>query len=213
MNWWDEKGECRLLHRFNPIRLEYILKHVDLKGKRVLDIGCGGGILAKPLSRLGSSVTGIDISSENIKVAVDHAKKEKLDITYLNLTIEKLNVNKKFDIVIASEVIEHVEDQNVFLKHIAKHMKKGSILFISTINRTVKSLLLTKFAAEYLLNLIPKGTHEWSAFLEPSEVHNMLIENKLSIQELSGIKYNPFTKEFSFTTNLQNNYILKAERL
>ena len=213
MDWWDETGPCRLLHRFNPLRLGYISEHVALDKKKLLDVGCGGGLLTEPLANLGAKVTGIDISLENVSVARKHAKLSGLDIEYINTTIESMPGRNKFDIVTALEVIEHVEDPEIFVENISKRIKSGGIFFLSTINRTLLSLLLAKYTAEYILQLLPKGTHDWRKFIKPSEINDMLSRNNLTLQDLRGISYNPMSKIFSFTNNIQNNYILIAKKV
>lgn len=218
--WWKPGGPFDLLHTMNSCRIPFVQKHCkSLDGLRILDIGCGGGILAEPLARLGAFVTGIDASPSAIKCAQNHALLSGLNIEYVNLTIEEFQKTLKdsefYDLVIASEIIEHVPDPRSFLKAALLCLKpKSHGLVISTINQTLKSYAGAILGAEYLLRLVPKGTHEWSRFLKPSDINDILCEindhsdNKgYQWRDLAGMKWNIISKEWSFTKNLDMNYI------
>ena len=180
--WWDVKGKFKPLHMFNPIRIEYILEktkeHFNLKNKdslilegiNVLDIGCGGGLISEPLARLGAKVTGIDASEKNIKVADLHAKKNKLNILYLNRSPEQMDESEKFDLILNLEIVEHVDDVNLYIQSCYKLLKKGGLMFTATLNRTVTSYLKAIIGAEYVLRWLPIGTHDWNKFLKPEEL-------------------------------------------
>ena len=180
--WWDANGKFKPLHRFNPIRIKYIIdkctNHFNLKnnndkrlyGLKFLDIGCGGGLVSEPLCRLGGNVTGIDASSKNIEVAKIHSRKNKLKIKYLNTSPEKKQIQDKFDVILNLEVIEHVENVDLFMKSATELLKKNGIMFIATINRTFESYIKAIVGAEYILRWLPIGTHDWQKFLTPGEI-------------------------------------------
>ena len=183
--WWDPKGKFKPLHKFNPIRIKYIKENIindfKLKNKKkplekinILDIGCGGGLLSEPMQRLGANVTGIDASSKNIKIAKIHARKNKLHINYLCSSPEKLKINKKFDVILNMEIVEHVEDIQFFLKSSSKLLKKNGLMFVATINKTLKSYMFAIVGAEYVLRWLPIGTHEWEKFVKPEDLKNIL---------------------------------------
>ncbi|MDX2082725.1 MAG: bifunctional 2-polyprenyl-6-hydroxyphenol methylase/3-demethylubiquinol 3-O-methyltransferase UbiG [Rickettsiales bacterium] len=196
--WWSETGKFKPLHRFNPCRIAYIREKIEEKFKinsqlKILDIGCGGGLIAEPFARIGADVTAIDASKKNIEVAKIHAEKSKLKINYQNLSAEDLvEKNEKFDVVFALEVIEHVADVEVFIKSCAALLKPNGLLFIATLNRTLKSLILAKIGAEYILRWLPAGTHSWKKFLKPSEINYYAKLCNLDLQEISGFTYNLF---------------------
>ena len=178
--WWNPNGKFKPLHKFNPIRISYIkekiinsfkLKNSDkpLQKIRLLDIGCGGGLLSEPMSRLGAEVTGIDASEKNIQVAKLHAKKNNLKINYLTASPENLKIDRKFDVILNMEIIEHVEDVDIFLKSCSSLLKKEGIMFVATINKTLKSYLFAIICAEYILRWLPIGTHEWDKFIDPND--------------------------------------------
>ena len=179
--WWDPSGKFKPLHKFNPIRIKYIKENIinnfKLKNKKkplekinILDIGCGGGLLSEPMTRLGANVTGIDASIKNIKIAKLHAKKNKLKINYLHSSPENLKVKKKFDVILNMEIIEHVDDINFFMKSCSKHLKKDGLMFIATLNKTLKSYIFAIIGAEYVLRWLPIGTHEWEKFVKPEDL-------------------------------------------
>ncbi len=225
-DWWDESGKFKPLHLMNPIRISYIKAKVSdqfnitdtklpLKKLKILDIGCGGGLLAEPISKLGAQVTGLDASKENIKAAEEHAKKSNLNITYLATTVEeyanKKNI-RKFDVILCMEIIEHVQNIELFIAKSLSLLKPDGLIFFSTINRTIKSYLLAIVGAEFLLRLLPIGTHEWKKFVKPSEIHQVLIKNKSKIIDIKGMRYNPLLNHsWSLSSNdLDVNYILCA---
>lgn len=223
--WWDRDGPFAVLHLMNKLRLAYIQNQIaahygvsnsDIKsalsGLNILDIGCGGGILSIPLSRLGAKVTAIDASSENIKVAKAYAQEIGIDVCYIHTAIEKMRKNENFDVVCCLEVIEHVADHTLFLKHACRVLRPGGMLFISTINKTILSYLQAIIGAEWILRFIPVGTHDWNKFLKPSQIVEALNKHKVELQNLSGMSFNPLTQEWSMTTNVSVNYILTAAK-
>ena len=223
--WWDERGKFRGLHAFNPARLSFIVAEIQhwrdqqnqsfrpLAGLSVLDIGCGGGILSEPLARLGGSVTGIDPVEESIGVAALHAKKQGLTVSYRAATAETLaSEGRTFDVVVASEVIEHVASVSSFLKTCRALCKPGGLLIISTLNRTSKSYALAIVTAEHILGLAPKGTHDWNKFIKPSELETNLKQAGFDIGRLSGIVFKPLMGVWSLSDrDFSINYILSAE--
>ncbi|MAM33625.1 MAG: bifunctional 3-demethylubiquinol 3-O-methyltransferase/2-polyprenyl-6-hydroxyphenol methylase [Micavibrio sp.] len=224
--WWDEKGPFAPLHKLNPVRLEFIFgeidKHFNLapssshryKDLNVLDIGCGGGLVAEPFARLGAKVTGCDADDEAIEVARQHAQNQNLGITYENKAVEDLPSSSKYDVITALEIIEHVKDPELFLESCIGRLSPGGILFVSTLNRTKKSYLLGKVAAEYILNWVPKGTHDWNKFFKPSEIAKILRTYGLSTNSINGIIYNPLRNKFELSSkDLNVNYIISAKRL
>jgi 2-polyprenyl-6-hydroxyphenyl methylase/3-demethylubiquinone-9 3-methyltransferase len=214
--WWKEGGSFDLLHAMNPLRLSFISECVgDVKEMKILDVGCGGGILAEPLARLGASVTGIDASLGAITAATKHAEMMALEITYIHTTLNHLKDND-FDLVIASEIIEHVPDPKDFLAHCCQKLKPANNgIILSTINRTPKSYLGAILGAEYLLNWVPRGTHEWNRFLKPSDIDTMLRENMnegknnqaFSWRTLRGLSLNIRNRQWAFSDDLSINYI------
>jgi len=222
--WWDENGPMAPLHRLNPVRLQYIrdmiCAHkgragdavVALKGLSVADVGCGGGLVAEPLCRMGAAVTGIDAGKENIRTARAHAARHGLDIEYLASTVEDVaEAGKKFDAVTALEIIEHVSDPELFIDSCCKVLKKDGVLILSTLNRTAKSFALGIVAAEYILRWLPAGTHDWKKFMKPSEVARLLEKNGMRVTDVRGLVYNPFSRAFSLSKgDLDVNYLLTA---
>ena len=222
--WWDANGKFKPLHAFNPVRIKYIIDkckyHFKLRKQderplsvlKVLDIGCGGGLVCEPLSRLGADVTGIDASSKNIEVARIHAKKSGLKIKYFNTSPEKKEVNEKFDVILNLEVVEHVENVDLFLKSSSDLLKKNGIMFIATINRTFESYLKAIIGAEYLLRWLPIGTHSWEKFLKPKEIEDKLIKLNLDKLDLDGLKFNIISNDWSLSQNCSVNYIIVVKK-
>ncbi len=218
--WWDPKGKFKPLHKFNPIRIKYIKENIiqnfklkdnniPLKGMNILDIGCGGGLLSEPMCRLGANVTGIDASMKNINIAKLHAKKDNLKINYLCSSPEKLKIKKKFDVILNMEIIEHVEDIQFFLNSCSELLKKNGVMFIATINKTLKSYIFAIVGAEYILRWLPIGTHEWEKFVKPKDLENILKHNNLSLNRLDGMNYNIIKDEWNVSKDLSVNYIAK----
>ena len=219
--WWNPDGKFKPLHKFNPIRISYIKENIisslniksyqnkPLKNVKVLDIGCGGGLLSEPMSRLGADVVGIDASDRNIKVAKLHAKKNHLNIKYLCTSPENLNTKTKFDVILNMEIIEHVENIDFFLKSCSKLLKKDGIMFVATINKTLKSYLFAIVGAEYILKWLPIGTHDWEKFVKPDELVNILKKYNLKLDNLDGMKFNIVKNEWSLSTDKSINYIGK----
>ena len=222
--WWNPNGKFKPLHKFNPIRIEYlkesIVKHFKLNLKirplrkiNILDIGCGGGLLSEPLSRLGANVTAIDASKKNISVAKFHAKKNNLKINYLCSSPEKLSLNKKFDVVLNMEIVEHVDDLNLFIKKSSKLLKKNGLMFVATLNKTFKSYLLAIVGAEYILRWLPIGTHDWEKFVKPENLIKLGLHSNLKLKKLSGMKFNPIMDKWSLSNDKSVNYIAKFKKI
>ncbi len=218
--WWDPHGKFKPLHKFNPIRIKYIKENIieqfkirnkanPLSGINILDIGCGGGLLSEPMCRLGANITGIDASIKNIKIAKLHAKKNGLKINYICSSPEKLKITKKFDVILNMEIVEHVEDISFFLKSCSKLLKKNGLMFVATINKTLKSYVFAIVGAEYLLRWLPIGTHEWEKFVKPEELEKILTKNNLSLKKSDGMHFNIIKDEWSITKDLSVNYITK----
>lgn len=213
--WWDPSGKFAPLHKINPLRANYISDRTTLKNKQILDVACGGGLLAEALSIKGGNVSGVDISDVAIHTAKNHADKENIEINYIlgeaeNLLPEK---NEHFDVVTCLEAIEHVPDPNQLVKICADLCKKNGDIFFSTINRNPKSFLFAIVGAEYILNLLPKGTHEYEKFIKPSELIQMMENNGLTIKELTGMSYNPLTKNYWLGKNVDVNYLIHAKKI
>jgi len=224
-DWWNPHGKMAPLHKFNPVRLGFIRdqacaqfdrdsKALDcLSELRLLDVGCGGGIVSEPLARLGGKVTGIDPAEENIEAAKLHAEKSGLAIDYRATTVEALaETSALFDVVIASEVVEHVADLNFFVEKCAALVRPGGLMIVTTINRTLKSFALAIVGAEYILRWLPVGTHRWEKFVAPDELETSLKTGKLAVVEESGIMYDPFRDEWRRTDDMDVNYMLAAEK-
>ncbi len=212
--WWDEEGPFRILHAITPLRLAFIKEkvHKPLKGLRILDVGCGGGLLCEPLARLGADVTGIDPVEENIRVAKAHAEEMGLSIAYLPHAIEDMPSNSKFDLVIASEIIEHVADPDGFLKACASVVIPSGGIVITTFNKTFKSYFLGVLVAEYVLKWAPKGTHSWDKFIPPQDLTKKLLNLGFGHQDISGLEYSPLTREWTLSSNIDINYFLWATK-
>ena len=218
--WWNPEGKFKPLHKFNPIRISYIKENIiktfkldqkkaPLKNIKILDIGCGGGLLSEPMSRLGANVTAIDASKKNINVAKHHSKKNNLKINYFCTSPEKLKVKDKFDVILNMEIVEHVEDVNFFLKSSSKLLKKNGIMFVATLNKTLKSYIFAIVGAEYVLRWLPIGTHDWEKFLKPEELTYILKNNDLSVEKIDGMKFNIITDKWNFSKDKSINYIGK----
>jgi len=218
--WWDPEGKFKPLHKFNPTRIKYIKENIinnfklknkskPLLGIKILDIGCGGGLLSEPMSRMGANVTGIDASDKNIKIAKLHSKKNKLKINYLCSSPEKLKITKKFDVILNMEIVEHVEDIDFFLKSCSKLLKKNGLMFVATINKTLKSYVFAIVGAEYVLRWLPIGTHEWEKFVKPEDLKKILMKYDLSLNKLEGMNFNIIKDEWSISRDLSVNYIAK----
>ena len=218
--WWNPTGKFKPLHKFNPIRISYIKDNIissfKLKNKRkplnkvkILDIGCGGGLLSEPMSRLGANVVGIDASDKNIKVAKLHAKRSNLNIKYICTSPEKLENQSKFDVILNMEIIEHVEDVNYFLKSCSKLLRKDGIMFVATLNKTLKSYLFAIIGAEYVLRWLPIGTHAWEKFVNPNDLIDIQKKNNLILEKLDGVKFNLVTDKWSLSSDKSINYIAK----
>ena len=218
--WWDVNGKFKPLHMFNPIRIEYILSEISkhfkiskskgnfLENLQILDIGCGGGLISEPMARLGGNVTGIDAAEKNIKVASMHSKKNNLNISYLNKSPEQLKEKEKFDIILNLEIVEHVENLDLYLQSCYNLLKKNGLMFTATINRTFTSYIKAIIGAEYVLRWLPIGTHDWNKFIKPEELQKMLNEKNFITNDVSGLEFNPIYRKWKKSDNLSVNYIV-----
>ena len=223
-DWWNPAGKFRPLHQLNPLRIEYIRDHIAahfrksprtepiLSGLRILDVGCGGGLLCEPLARLGAEVTGIDAAERNIQIARIHAEQMGIKVTYLPCPVEALPKSELFDVVLAMEIVEHVADLDLFLWEAVKRVKPGGLLFVATLNRTLKSYAFAILGAEYLLRWLPIGTHEWQKFVRPSELAAALRKSGMTLRDMRGVTFAPFQNRWSLSKDLDVNYMLVAER-
>ena len=222
--WWDPSGKFKPLHKFNPIRIQYIKENIivnfKLKNKKkpldkikILDIGCGGGLLSEPMTRLGANVTGIDASSKNINIAKHHAKKNNLKINYICSSPEKLKIKKKFDVILNMEIVEHVDDINFFINSSSKLLKKNGLMFVATLNKTLKSYMFAIIGAEYVLRWLPIGTHDWEKFVKPVDLKNILHKNNLKLEKLDGMNFNIIKDEWSISSDTSINYITKSIKI
>lgn len=222
--WWDEAGPMRVLHRFNPVRLTYIrdalcrhhgrdpLSSAPLDGLRIVDIGCGGGVLSEPLTRLGAAVTGLDPAPTNIRVARAHAEEAGVPVDYREETIEAVvAAGERFDAVLAMEVVEHVADRTAFIRTACAAVKPGGLLFAATINRTMRSYALAIVGAEYVLGWLPKGTHDWDKFVTPDELGRDVAAGGLRVTDLTGVVYNPLGDVWRAARDTGVNYMITAE--
>ena len=218
--WWNPNGKFKPLHNFNPIRIKYIKDNIvkDLnikslnkpfKNINILDIGCGGGLLSEPMRRLGANVVGIDASKKNIQVAKFHAKKNKLNIEYKVASPEQLKTKIKFDVILNMEIVEHVEDVNFFIKKSTKLLKQNGIMFIATLNKTLKSYAFAIVGAEYILRWLPIGTHDWQKFIKPNDLINISKINNLTLKNLDGMKFNILDNSWKVSSDTSINYITK----
>ena len=221
--WWNPEGKFKPLHKFNPIRIKYIKENIiknfklnstikPLKKINILDIGCGGGLLTEPMCRLGANVVGIDASQKNIDIAKFHAKKNGLKINYLCATPEDLKIKKKFDVILNMEIVEHVENVNFFLKKSSELLKKNGLMFIATLNKTLKSYAFAIIGAEYVLRWLPIGTHDWDKFVKPEDLIKINKENNLKLEKLDGMKFNLLTEQWSLSSDNSVNYITKFKK-
>jgi len=223
--WWNPNGKFRPLHKFNPVRLAYIRDQVaarfgrdpraarPFEGLRFLDIGCGGGLLCEPMARLGASVTGADASSTNIEVARLHAAESKVEIDYRAETAEALaDAGEKFDVILNMEVVEHVADMDLFISKCAEMLNPGGVMFVATINRTLKALGLAIIGAEYVLRWLPRGTHQFGKLVRPDELEKALGAAGLTITDRTGVVYNPLSDRWSKSRDMDVNYMVMAER-
>jgi 2-polyprenyl-6-hydroxyphenyl methylase/3-demethylubiquinone-9 3-methyltransferase len=220
--WWDVKGKFKPLHMFNPIRIEYIVEKIKehfkingrgenfLNGLNILDIGCGGGLISEPMARLGGNVTGIDASEKNISVAKIHSKKNKLNINYLNKSPEQLESYDKFDIILNLEIVEHVDNVNLYIKSCHNLLKKDGLMFTATLNRSLMSYIKAIIGAEYILRWLPIGTHDWNKFIKPEELETLLLNQNFSTIDISGLEFNPILSKWKKSNNLSVNYIITS---
>tara|TARA_B100000700_G_scaffold316662_1_gene406607 strand:+ start:4317 stop:5045 length:729 start_codon:yes stop_codon:yes gene_type:complete len=216
--WWNPQGKFKPLHKFNPIRISYIkesiiknfklkIKNKPLENIKILDIGCGGGLLSEPMTKLGADVVGIDASKNNIKIAELHAKKNNLKIKYYCTSPEKFKTETKFDVILNMEIIEHVNDVDFYLKSCSRLLKKNGIMFVATLNKTLKSYLFAIVGAEYILRWLPIGTHDWEKFIKPNDLIRMLKKYKLEINNLDGVKFDIIKNDWNLSSDKSINYI------
>ncbi len=212
--WWDPNGEFRPLHEINPLRINYIEERVRLYGQSVLDVGCGGGILSEGMAFRGARVTGIDLAADALRVAAEHARQWEQDVQYREIAVEDLAAEQpgSFDVVTCMEMLEHVPDPASVIAACAALVRPGGNLFFSTINRNPKSFALAIVGAEYLLNLIPRGTHSYDQFIRPSELGAWVRAAGLVMQDLSGLVYNPLTGRYRLSRDTDVNYLVHATR-
>ncbi|MEJ8570330.1 bifunctional 2-polyprenyl-6-hydroxyphenol methylase/3-demethylubiquinol 3-O-methyltransferase UbiG [Microbaculum marinum] len=223
--WWNPAGKFGVLHKFNPVRLDYIRDHVcarfgrdpsssrSLEGLRMLDIGCGGGLLSEPLARLGAEVVGVDPSEKNIGTARVHADGSGVPVDYRCTTAEALaQAGETFDVVLNMEVVEHVADIGLFLSECAAMVRPGGLMFVATINRTMKAYALAIVGAEYVLGWLPRGTHQWDKFVTPGELEEHLAAGGMAIADRSGVVYSPLADEWRLSRDMDVNYMLLAEK-
>ena len=221
--WWDPNGKFKPLHKFNPIRIRYIkdsiIKHFKIKsptkpfkGINILDIGCGGGLLCEPMSRLGANVVGIDASKNNIQTAKIHAKKNNLKINYIYSSPEVLKTREKFDVILNMEIVEHVNDVNFFIKKSSELLKKNGLMFVATLNKTLKSYVFAIVGAEYILRWLPIGTHNWEKFVKPEDLIKISKRNNLEIKNLDGLNYDPLNNKWKVSSDNSVNYIAKFKK-
>ena len=221
--WWDPEGKFKPLHNFNPVRLRYIKdtitkkfgnksEKLPLKDIKILDIGCGGGLLSEPLSRLGATVTGIDASDRNIKIAKMHLKKSKLDVDYYCSSPDKFVAKEKFDVVLNMEIVEHVDNVDFFLLKSSELLKQNGLMFIATLNKTLKSYVFAIIGAEYILKWLPIGTHDWNKFLTPEDLINICKNNSLNLNDLIGIKFDILRNEWIISEDSSVNYLAQFSK-
>ena len=222
--WWDVNGKFKPLHMFNPIRIEYITEKIKihfglkkdksnyLEGLNILDIGCGGGLISEPMARLGANVTGIDASEKNINIAKLHSKKNGLKINYFNASPENLEHIEKFDIILNLEIVEHVDNLDLYLQSCYNLLKKNGLMFTATINRTLTSYVKAIIGAEYILRWLPIGTHDWNKFIKPEELEKKLSNKKFTTNNIKGLEFNPISSKWKKSDNLSVNYIICSSK-
>ena len=212
--WWNKRGPYKLLHNLTPIRLRYIQDQIDVTNKKILDIGCGGGLLSEALHDAGANVFGIDASKKTIEIAKNHANERDIDITYICQSFNDFakSNNQKFDYIVCFEMIEHVDDQNQLINDIESMLHKKSKVFFSTINRNLISFVFAKVLAEYVFSMVPKNTHTYEKFVKPSELNRMLEKNNFITENITGIRFNPITRGFSLSEFNKINYFLTASK-
>ena len=220
--WWDVNGKFKPLHMFNPIRIEYILEEISqhfnldkkkksfLSNLKILDIGCGGGLISEPMARLGGNVTGIDAVEKNIKVASIHGKENNLKINYINKSPEQLHEKEQYDIILNLEVVEHVDNLDLYLQSCYNLLKKNGLMFTATINKTFSSYLKAIIGAEYVLRWLPIGTHDWNKFIRPEELQKILFEKNFTTINVKGLEFNPIFRKWKKSDNLSVNYIVSS---
>tara|TARA_Y100000590_G_scaffold454536_1_gene601529 strand:+ start:560 stop:1285 length:726 start_codon:yes stop_codon:yes gene_type:complete len=218
-DWWNPKGKFKPLHLLNPTRIKFIkeklITHFQLNENsekpldqlKILDIGCGGGLLCEPLTRLGATVTGIDASINNIEAAKTHAKKMNLNINYINSSPENINLKNEFDVILNMEIVEHVSNINLFINNCSKLIKKNGLMFVATINKNLKSYLFAIIGAEYVLRWLPIGTHDWDKFISPEELEVIVKKNNFNNTEVIGLNFNLISKKWQVSTDSSVNYI------
>ncbi len=212
--WWNENGKFKILHQIKGQRMTYILDQINkenIKKLKILDIGCGGGIICEPLARLGAKVTGIDFAPNNINAAKIHSKKNKLKINYIYKDIEKSKIDEKFDVILMFEVLEHLDNWKKTITKIKKNLNKNGIIIISTINRNLFSKLLAINIAENILNWIPKGTHDYNKLIKPEELKKVLLQENFHFKNIKGLVFNPLSREWKLSKNYMINYFCTAK--
>lgn len=207
--WWDPHGSMKPLHQLNPLRVQYISERVELNNKAILDLGCGGGILSESLAKAGANVTAIDLAEPSIQVAQQHAADHQLDINYLCTPVEQMVKEHAgaFDVVTCMEMLEHVPDPHAIIVACSALLKPGGRLFLSTLNRTIKAYFFAILGAEYVLNMLPRGTHDYSKFIKPSELERWIRDGNLQLEHLQGLHFNPLSDQFSLTAATDVNYL------
>ena len=222
--WWDVNGKFKPLHMFNPIRIEYITenirKHFNIKndkfnfleGINILDIGCGGGLISEPMARLGAKVTGVDASEKNIKIAKLHSESSSLKIDYIHGSPEKLTSLQQFDVILNLEIVEHVDNVDLYIKSCFKLLKNNGLMFTATLNRTFISYIKAIIGAEYVLRWLPIGTHDWNKFIKPEELEKILNKERFSTLDIKGLKFNPLLKKWKRSDDISVNYIICSEK-
>ena len=210
--WWDPTSEFKPLHEINPLRLNFIKSSVNIKGKKILDVGCGGGILSESLANEGADVTGIDQGDRVIKIAKLHAKESGIKVKYKHINIEDFykNTDERFDVITCLEMLEHVPDPNSIINTCSKLLMPGGKIYFSTINKNLKAFLFAIIGAEYILNLLPKGTHEYKKFIKPSQLQTWANSNGLSFDSIIGMTYNPITQKYKLSQDTSVNYIVEV---
>ena len=210
--WWDPTSEFKPLHEINPLRLNFIKSSVNIKGKKILDVGCGGGILSESLANEGADVTGIDQGDRVIKIAKLHAKESGIKVKYKHINIEDFykNTDERFDVITCLEMLEHVPDPNSIINTCSKLLMPGGKIYFSTNNKNLKAFLFAIIGAEYILNLLPKGTHEYKKFIKPSQLQAWANSNGLSFDSIIGMTYNPITQKYKLSQDTSVNYIVEV---